>query len=148
MEELRTQVEYQPANDPPDLSQAVAQEIANRFQEPVYLIRKRFKNGVKEIIIRLERGGLQGPVTVSTSTDDSLSDFEAHDYPFDQIVFPDNAEGFIHVPTSPDESPEDADTALRYSLADIGVNVSTGPVVDFRLRDYFREGKCLPYLRT
>jgi hypothetical protein len=70
-----------------------------------------------------------------------LSDIETHVYPFDQIVFPDDAEGFIHVPTSPDENTEAIDTpsAIRYSLADIGVSVSTGPVVDFRLRDYLRD---------
>lgn len=54
----------------------------------------------ENIILRLERGGTQGPVTVTTSTDDSLSDLETQVYPFDQIVFPDDVEGFIHVPTS------------------------------------------------
>jgi tRNA1(Val) A37 N6-methylase TrmN6 len=95
----------------------------------------------ENIIIRLERGGLQGPVTVSTSTDDSLSDLDSHEYPFEQIVFPDDTEGFIHVPLSPDENAIATETrsALRYSLAEIGVNVSTGPVVDFRLRDYLRD---------
>ncbi len=95
----------------------------------------------ENIIVRLERGGVQGPVTITTSTDDSLSDFETHVYPFDQIVFPDDAEGFIHVPTSPDFKIEAIDTpsAIRYSLTDIGVNVSTGPVVDFRLRNYLRD---------
>jgi tRNA1(Val) A37 N6-methylase TrmN6 len=95
----------------------------------------------ENIIIRLERGGTQGPVTITTSTDDSLSDIETHVYPFDQIVLPDDIEGFIHVPTSPDENTEAIDTpsAIRYSLADIGVNVSTGPVVDFRLRVYLRD---------
>jgi hypothetical protein len=70
-----------------------------------------------------------------------LSDFEAHVYPFNRIVFSDDAEGFIHVPTSPDENTTaiDIPSAIRYSLADIGVNVSTGPVVDFRLRDYLRD---------
>ena len=95
----------------------------------------------ENIIIRLERGGIQRPVTITTSTDDSLSDFETHVYPFDQIVFPDDAEGFIHVPTSPDENIKaiDKPTSIRYSLAEIGVNVSTGPVVDFRLREYLRD---------
>ena len=95
----------------------------------------------ENIIIRLERGGVQGPVTITTSTDDSLSDFETHVYPFNRIVFPDDAEGFIHVPTSPDENTTTIDTpsAIRYSLADIGVNVSTGPVVDFRLRGYLSD---------
>jgi len=95
----------------------------------------------ENIIVRLERGGVQGPVTITTSTDDSMSDFETHLYPFDQIVLPDDAEGFIHVPTSPEGNIEafDPQSAIRYSLADIGVNVSTGPVVDFRLRGYLRD---------
>jgi hypothetical protein len=95
----------------------------------------------ENIIIRLERGGLQGPVTITTSTDDSLSDFETHVYPFNRIVFPDDAEGFIHVPTSPDQDIIAIDTpsAIRYSLAEIGVNVSTGPVVDFRLKSHLRD---------
>ncbi len=95
----------------------------------------------ENIVIRLERGGVQGPVTITTSTDDSLSDFETHVYPFDQIVSPDDAEGFIHVPTSPYENLDSVETpsAIRYSLTDIGVNVSTGPIVDFRLRDYLRD---------
>ncbi len=90
----------------------------------------------ENIIIRLERGGVQGPVTITTSTDDSFSDFETHVYPFKQIVFPNDPEGFIHAPTSPNENTFDASSGISYSLADIGVSVSTGPVVDFRLKDY------------
>lgn len=95
----------------------------------------------ENIIIRLERGGIQGPVTISTSTDDSLHDFESHIYPFDKIVFPDDSEGFIHVPTTPDENMHSVDisSTIRYSLSDIGINVSTGPVVDFRLKEYLRD---------
>jgi adenine-specific DNA-methyltransferase len=95
----------------------------------------------ENIIIRLERSGVQGPVTITTSTDSSLSDFETHVYPFNQIVIPDDPEGFIHVPTMPDENDTVIDTlsAIRYSLADIGVSVSTGPVVDFRLKRYLRD---------
>lgn len=94
----------------------------------------------ENIIIHLERGGLQGPVTITASTDDSFSDFETHVYPFDQIVFPDDVEGFIHVPTMPDEHSAAIETpaAIRFSLADIGVSVSTGPVVDFRLKHHLR----------
>jgi len=40
------------------------------------------------IIICLERGGQQGPVTVSTSTDDSFADFATHEHPFERIVPP------------------------------------------------------------
>ena len=93
----------------------------------------------ENIIIRLERGGQQGPVTVTTSTDDSFSDLTTHEHPFDRIVFPDDPERFIHVPTTTEKSTIELSPAVRYSLADIGVKVSTGPVVDFRLKAHLRD---------
>lgn len=93
----------------------------------------------ENIIIRLERGGQQGPVTVSTSIDDSFSDLTTHEHPFDRIVFPDDPERFIHVPTTTEKSAIELSPAVRYSLADIGVKVSTGPVVDFRLKAHLRD---------
>jgi len=93
----------------------------------------------ENIIIRLERGGQQGPVTVTTSTDDSFSDLTIHEHPFDRIVFPDDPERFIHVPTTTEKSAIELSPAVRYSLADIGVKVSTGPVVDFRLKAHLRD---------
>jgi predicted RNA methylase len=93
----------------------------------------------ENIIIRLERGGQQGAITVSTSTDDSFSDLATHEHPFDRIVFPDDPERFIHVPTTTEKSAIELSSAVRYSLADIGVKVSTGPVVDFRLKAHLRD---------
>jgi tRNA1(Val) A37 N6-methylase TrmN6 len=93
----------------------------------------------ENIIIRLERGGQQRPVTVSTSTDDSFSDLTTHEHLFDWIVFPDDPEQFIHVPTTTEKSAIELSPAVRYSLADIGVKVSTGPVVDFRLKAHLRD---------
>lgn len=93
----------------------------------------------ENIIIRLERGGQQGTVTVTTSTDDSFSDLTTHEHPFDRIVFPDDPERFIHVPTTTEKSAIELSPAVRYSLADIGVKVSTGPVVDFRLKAHLRD---------
>ena len=92
----------------------------------------------ENIIIRLERGGQQGPVTVSTSTDDSFSDLETHEHQFDRIVFPDDSEGFIHVPTLAEKSIE-LSPVIRHSLTDLGIKVSTGPVVDFRLKEHLRD---------
>jgi len=93
----------------------------------------------ENIIIHLERGGQQGPVTVTTSTDDSFSDLTTNEHPFDRIVFPDDSERFIHVPTTTEKSAIELSPALRYTLADIGVKVSTGPVVDFRLKAHLRD---------
>lgn len=92
----------------------------------------------ENIIIQLERGGQQGPITVSTSTDDTFTDLVTHKYPFDQIICPDDSERFIRVPLSPESTIELAPT-IRYVLTDLGLNVSTGPVVDFRLKEHLRD---------
>ncbi len=103
---------------------------------------KAFKDDAvlqENIIIRLERGGRQGSVTVSTSTDDTFSDLVCHEHSFERIVFPDDSERFIHVPTSPGKHAIELFPAIRYTLADLGINVSTGPVVDFRLKEHLRD---------
>ena len=81
----------------------------------------------ENIIIRLECGARQGPVTISTSTDDGFTDLAMHVHPFDQIVFPDDPERFIHVPTSLKRSSIELSPAVRSTLADLGIKVSTGP---------------------
>lgn len=93
----------------------------------------------ENIIIRLERSSQQGPVTISTSTDDSFTDLTTNEHPFERIVFPDDPERFIHVPTTTEKSAIELSPAVRYSLADIGVKVSTGPIVDFRLKAHLRD---------
>lgn len=103
---------------------------------------KAFKNDKvlqENIIIRLERGGQQGLVTVSTSIDDTFTDLSTHEHPFDRIVFPDDSERFIHVPTLPGKNAIELSPAIRYTLTDLGIKVSTGPVVDFRLKEHLRD---------
>lgn len=90
------------------------------------------------IIIRLERGGQQGPVTVSTSTDDSFADFVTHEHPFERIVLPNTHERLIHVPTTTAKTTIECLSTVGYSLADLGIHVSTGPVVDFRMKAHLR----------
>nr|VFJ66297.1 MAG: Eco57I restriction-modification methylase [Candidatus Kentron sp. FM]VFJ70678.1 MAG: Eco57I restriction-modification methylase [Candidatus Kentron sp. FM]VFK14382.1 MAG: Eco57I restriction-modification methylase [Candidatus Kentron sp. FM] len=93
----------------------------------------------ENVIIRLDRGGKQEPVTVSTSTDDTVTDLATHEYPFEQIILPDNPERFIHVPTSSERNTIASFPAIRYTLDDVGIKVSTGPVVDFRLKEHLRD---------
>lgn len=88
----------------------------------------------ENVILLLERSGQQGDVTVTTSTDDSFADLVKHTHPFNRIVFPDDTERFIHVPTSTVRNAIELSSAIRYSLDDVGIKVSTGPVVDFRLK--------------
>jgi adenine-specific DNA-methyltransferase len=91
----------------------------------------------ENIIIRLECGGEQGEVTVSTSTDDNFSDLETHEHQFDRIVLPHDSERFIHVPTLAEKFVERS-PIICHALTDLGITVSTGPVVDFRLKEHLR----------
>jgi adenine-specific DNA-methyltransferase len=93
----------------------------------------------ENIILLLESGTPQGNVTVTTSTDNSFTDLVTNTHPFHRIVSPDDSERFIHVPTSPEYSQIELATAICYSLEDIGIKVSTGPVVDFRLKSHLRQ---------
>lgn len=102
----------------------------------------------ENIIIRLECGAEQGAVTVTTSTDDTFVNLTNRSYPFEQIVFPHDPERFIHVPASPTDNIEFT-PAVSHTLADLGISVSTGPVVDFRLKENLREipePGCVPLL--
>lgn len=93
----------------------------------------------ENVIIHLERDGRQGDVAVSASTDDSFSDLVIHNHPFKRIVFPYDLERFIHVPTSTEHGHLELSSAFSYSLEDLGVEVSTGPVVDFRVKNHLRK---------
>ncbi|MGH8427944.1 MAG: Eco57I restriction-modification methylase domain-containing protein [Gammaproteobacteria bacterium] len=93
----------------------------------------------ENVIIMLERGGKQSDVTVTTSTDDGFVDLITHTHPFNRIIHSDDPERFIHVPTSPDHTVIELSREIRYSLEDLGIRVSTGPVVDFRLRQHIRD---------
>lgn len=85
----------------------------------------------ENVIIHLERDGAQGPVTVSVSHDQSFSDYSEQRIPFERIVKASNPEKFIHIPTIEVDGTENL---FAHTLRDLGLDVATGPVVDFRLR--------------
>ncbi|MDZ4153180.1 Eco57I restriction-modification methylase domain-containing protein [Methylicorpusculum sp.] len=90
----------------------------------------------ENVIIHLEVGGTQGCVEVTTSTDDRFHNIESREYPFNRIIMPDDREKFIHIPSL--EQNGGISGIAERSLAEIGVGVSTGPVVDFRLKEHLR----------
>ena len=91
----------------------------------------------ENIIIMLERNGIQDKVVISTSTDDQFDDLEVFEVPFEEIVFPDDREFFIHIPTSKKGSIiSRPPNKFKNVLENFGVSVSTGPVVDFRVKEH------------
>ena len=93
----------------------------------------------ENVILKLACGKKQGKVTITTSNDPSFSDLEAHEYLFSQIVHDDDEQKFIHVPTAPTHGGIGGVALASRSLGEIGLEVSTGPVVDFRLKEFLRE---------
>lgn len=90
----------------------------------------------ENIIFRFVAGRPQGAVTVSTSSDKTLSDLETRTYPFEEIVKGGDSELFIHIPHPADTETATPVSSARCALRDTGLEVSTGPVVDFRLRAF------------
>jgi adenine-specific DNA-methyltransferase len=101
------------------------------------------------VIVKLVRAGQQGPVTVSHSTDDSFGDYREDVHDFGAIMNPGDPEKFIRIPVPGGSAFPDLAPEFCHSLADLGLEVSTGPVVDFRLRQYLRTepaGNTVPLL--
>lgn len=90
----------------------------------------------ENVIIYLERGAKQADLTVSTSTDGTFSDYKKSTYSFPEIIAPDDPELIINIPVEAMDIDFGDAGNFRFSLEDTGVDVSTGPVVDFRLKDW------------
>jgi predicted RNA methylase len=93
----------------------------------------------ENVIIKLVRGKKQGKVRITTASDTTFSDLQAHDYPFAEIVHDADQQKFIHVPTAPSHSGQNGVPLAERLLEEIGLEVSTGPVVDFRLKEFLRD---------
>jgi tRNA1(Val) A37 N6-methylase TrmN6 len=90
----------------------------------------------ENIVIKLEKRAKQGDVLISMSADDTFHDYHVRSFAFTEIIKPLDKEQFIHIPTSCAPCQLDQLPGLTYSLRDLGVSVSTGPVVDFRVKDF------------
>ena len=94
----------------------------------------------ENIIFHLVKGAAQGQVVISsTEQADFTGRMTVRHADFDQIVKPDDPDMVIHV--TPDERAVDVELRIKSlpcTLRELGIEVSTGPVVDFRLKEYLR----------
>lgn len=100
----------------------------------------------ENIIVRLVRGAPQGAVTISTSHDQTFTDHAAREVPFAKVVKPGDLERFIHVPAEP---VGEQGALISHTLEELGLEISTGPVVDFRVKEHCLaepKGRCVPLL--
>lgn len=91
----------------------------------------------ENIIFLLAKHPQSPSVTVSASAGPDFATMARRDIPFAQVVHPSDDSLVIHIPTT--EADSDAAqriAALACSLDDLSIQVSTGPVVDFRMRGH------------
>ena len=93
----------------------------------------------ENVIFHVVKGQKQGAVLVSCSEDATFSRLTERVMPFAEIVRPDDRGKVFHLAV--DEERATLGPTMRkycHTLDEIGLGVSTGPVVDFRMRDHLR----------
>lgn len=94
----------------------------------------------ENIILFAQKQKQTATVTISSSTDPDDTMLTAQTVPFQTIVNPADPEAFIHIVTSRvGENIVRDFSRLQTSLTDLGLAVSTGPVVDFRTKENLRD---------
>ncbi|MEZ4709024.1 MAG: Eco57I restriction-modification methylase domain-containing protein [Caldilineaceae bacterium] len=89
----------------------------------------------ENIILYAVKHAVQGDIHITASSDPSLDDMIHRTVSFEQVVKPNDADRFIHIATSDlDQMVVDRISVFAHSLHELGLEVSTGPVVDFRLK--------------
>ena len=105
----------------------------------------------ENIILHLVKGGVQGRVKITSSPiadfhiDDETNTITASDktirsVSFDNIVNPNDKQKFIHIAANDrDQQVIDRLSSFTETLSELDITVSTGPVVDFRLKSDLRK---------
>lgn len=100
----------------------------------------------ENIIIHAVKGGKPSKVVITTSSGSHFEvdknsgeyigeDMTQHAVEYDSIIRSDDPDSFVRIITNDfEQSVVDRMAHYKTSLADLGLNVSTGPVVDFRLK--------------
>ena len=91
----------------------------------------------ENVIVRWVRSAPQRNVLVSASSDATFSDFHQIEHPYEVIVHPGDSQHYVHIPLSAPEAP--SSKLFSNTLPEIGIDASTGPVVDFRLKSHLRQ---------
>jgi len=92
----------------------------------------------ENVVIKLVKEAEQSNVIISLSTDDTFADCRERSIPFSEVVNPSDPEQFIHIPTSDEQSTIEHLAGVTCSMDEIGITVSTGPIIDFRVKNCLR----------
>ena len=102
----------------------------------------------ENIIIMLQKNAEQGNVKISYCNDDTFIGLSALEVPFSHILHKNDDEKYFHIPIK--QKVENRNLTDYSSINNLGIKVSTGPIVDFRmknllLKDYTENSSPLVY---
>lgn len=93
----------------------------------------------ENIIFHAVKGQPQQQVRLSVSLGANFAESKTREVNFDKIVNPQDPERFIHITVDKNDLYfVEMMNKFHYRLEDLNIQVSTGPVVDFRLKPYLR----------
>jgi len=71
-------------------------------------------------------------VTISTSSDRQLTNYNEHNFSLEEIIKIDDSQVYFHIPINGNVKKLDL---FQTSLSTLGISISTGPIVDFRMKE-------------
>jgi adenine-specific DNA-methyltransferase len=94
----------------------------------------------ENVIIHAVKGNCRSNVVITSSADIELGAMTYREVDYDEVIKPDDTERIINITVSnADSLVLERLGVFTTTLEELGVTVSTGPVVDFRLRDDLRQ---------
>lgn len=90
----------------------------------------------ESIIIKIRKDKQQKNVIISQSNNYTFCDYNEKQVQFSDIVKSNDVELFIHIPINEQKIDKNI---FQISLSELGLNVSTGPVVDFRIKSHLEQ---------
>ena len=94
----------------------------------------------ENVILKLVCGKRQGKVRITTSSDTYFSDIESNEYPFSEIVHLADSQKFnTYTAVAFPQRHRRTSASHAVSGKELGLEVSAGPVVDFRLKEFLRK---------
>lgn len=91
----------------------------------------------ENIIIKLTKRKQQERVIICYSYDDNFSNIKKHEASFSEIVIKDDKNKFIRIPKL--ESIPNAEYPFHNDINNLELSVSTGQIVDFRVKEFLQE---------
>lgn len=92
----------------------------------------------ENIIIKLVKGKQTLSVEISQSTNQNFNDYQSKAIPFSEVIKPNDPELFLRINTN-NKSQDENNKIFSAQLSELGLAVSTGPIVSHRMREFLEQ---------